>query len=145
MRDAQEYSENFNEFSIPSVLDGLQRRWFANHTQLAFFNRITKESKTYSLPKTKFNEDQIEILDIQVGKEKVWLSTSNGVFCFSLTDHEWRIYRNKPEDNKSLSFDSALSLCLDPKQPDEFIWVGTNGGGLNRMNTTTGDLSLIHI
>ena len=139
MRDAQEYSENFNEFSIPSVLDGLQRRWFANHMQLAFFNRITKEIKTYSLPKTKFNEDQIEILDILVGKEKVWLSTSNGVFCFSLTDHEWRIYRNKPEDNKSLSFDSALSLCLDPKQPDEFIWVGTNGGGLNGMNTTTGD------
>jgi len=44
---------------------------------------------------------------------------------------------NVPNDSSSLSFDLIFSLCPDPLQPDRYLWIGTNGGGLNRFDRKT--------
>jgi len=137
--DAKIYNESFNEFSIPTILDSQHRRWFANHLQLVYFNTRTKETKEYLLPENTLRDNQITITDIKVNKDKIWLSSSEGLYCFNLTNNKWQIFRNNPKDTKSLSFNSLLSLCLDPKQPEAYLWVGTNGGGLNRMEIATGE------
>jgi len=38
----------------------------------------------------------------------------------------------------SISWDIIFSVCPDPNQPEDFLWIGTNGGGLNRFEYKTG-------
>jgi ligand-binding sensor domain-containing protein/two-component sensor histidine kinase len=67
-----------------------------------------------------------------------WLGTTSGLYRFDPSDSSWRQYKNIPGDVTSLSGDIIFSLCPDPFQPDDYLWVGTNGGGLNKFEYKTG-------
>lgn len=47
-------------------------------------------------------------------------------------------YRNDPKDLSSLSNDFVCSVADDPLNPGTYLWVGTKGGGLNRLDIKTG-------
>lgn len=47
-------------------------------------------------------------------------------------------YRNNPRDPFSLSNDFVCSVAEDPINPGSYLWVGTKGGGLNRLDIKTG-------
>ncbi|HEX7846108.1 MAG TPA: triple tyrosine motif-containing protein, partial [Chitinophagaceae bacterium] len=67
------------------------------------------------------------------------LGTDNeGLLCFDRASNKWTIFKNDPKDKSSLSFNSIFTLCLDPVEPAKYLWIGTNGGGLNRMDLSTG-------
>jgi signal transduction histidine kinase len=42
-------------------------------------------------------------------------------------------------NKKTLSNKVVFSILPDPDFPDQFIWAGTNGGGLNKINLLTGE------
>jgi len=65
-----------------------------------------------------------------------WLGTTAGLFRFN----PWRQYKNILGDSTSLSTDVIFSLCPDPFQPRDYLWIGTNGGGLNRFEFKTGKM-----
>jgi ligand-binding sensor domain-containing protein/two-component sensor histidine kinase len=67
-----------------------------------------------------------------------WLGTTSGLYRFNPSDNSWRQYKNISGDSTSLSGDIIFSLCPDPSEPDKYLWVGTNGGGLNRFEFKTG-------
>ena len=67
-----------------------------------------------------------------------WIGTTFGLFRFDPLNKSWLQYKNVPGDTTSLSSDIIFSLCPDPFQPQEYLWVGTNGGGLNRFEYRTG-------
>jgi ligand-binding sensor domain-containing protein len=61
-----------------------------------------------------------------------------GLLRFSLAEKEWTVYKNKPIDSSSLTSNLIFSLCLDPVQPKKYLWIGTGGSGLNRMDMLKG-------
>jgi len=72
-----------------------------------------------------------------------WLSWINekGFLQFNPRSGAVRFFRNTPADPSSLSNNLVPSLLLDPRHPDSILWVGTGGGGLNRLDLKSGKFS----
>jgi len=69
----------------------------------------------------------------------IWLGSVNGLFSFDTETESIRsAYLHKPSDSSSINSNFVLSLCNDMKEPGNYLWVGTKGGGLNRLDKGTG-------
>ncbi len=64
----------------------------------------------------------------------MWIGTQDGLNRFD--GYEFKIFKHDPEDPKSLSNNYILALA---EGQDGDIWIGTNGGGLNRLDRETGE------
>lgn len=75
----------------------------------------------------------------------LFLCTSNGLIRAEFSDtglpEKFTLYQNEPTNLKSLSRNHTISLCDDPADPEQFIWVGIKGGGLNKLNKKTGEIT----
>ncbi len=69
---------------------------------------------------------------------KYWFATVKGLLCFDPKTQRWQTWQNSPGDTASLSENCTFSLCLDPRNPSKYLWVGTNGGGVCRLDFSTG-------
>ncbi|MCB0667695.1 MAG: response regulator, partial [Saprospiraceae bacterium] len=43
-------------------------------------------------------------------------------------------FLNEPGNPNSLSYNHVTSFLDDPNDPDQYLWISTKGGGINRMN-----------
>lgn len=69
-------------------------------------------------------------------KNVLWLGAGKGgLIRFSTTAGTAKSYRYRADDPTSLSSDDVLSIYRDPSGS---IWVGTFGGGLNRLDLASG-------
>lgn len=94
--------------------------------------------KSYSIPNdTEIPEPYVSqfYLDQQ---GIMWLATINGLYAFNESSNVWRHWKNIPGNTSSLSADGLLTLCPDPTEPEKYLWVGTEGAGLNRFNKLNG-------
>ncbi len=48
-------------------------------------------------------------------------------------------YNNDPANRNSLNYNHVSCFLDDPKEPEKYLWIATKGGGLNRLDKTTGD------
>ncbi len=62
----------------------------------------------------------------------LWFGTQDGLNRYD--GYTFKIYKNDPDDLKSLSHNSILALAEDKNAS---LWIGTCGGGLNRFDPTT--------
>lgn len=53
------------------------------------------------------------------------------------TEVTW--FHNKSDTRNSLNYNNVSCFLDDPARPDKFLWIGTKGGGLNRLDKTTGE------
>lgn len=65
---------------------------------------------------------------------RIYLGTVRGLFIFEPDEGKWEHFTADQGDDDELSHQTVLSLCLDPVNPDRFLWIGTEGGGLNRFD-----------
>lgn len=70
-----------------------------------------------------------------------WFATTAGLFALSPETGKWKVFSAVREKNKSLSLNKLLSVCLDPNQPQKYVWIGTEGSGLNRLDKITGNVA----
>jgi signal transduction histidine kinase/ligand-binding sensor domain-containing protein/CheY-like chemotaxis protein len=75
---------------------------------------------------------------VQTGDGHLWFGSLQGLVRFDPRTERFRYYRNDPADPTSLGHNSVQGLLRDPLQPDRFLWVGTGGGGLNRLDIEAG-------
>ncbi len=70
-----------------------------------------------------------------------WIGTPHGLVRGIPGPGGWTfsVFKNNPADRKSLNCDVVLATHDDLRQPDRYLWVGTRGGGLNRLDKTTGE------
>ncbi|QKZ14740.1 ATP-binding protein [Spirosoma sp. KUDC1026] len=70
----------------------------------------------------------------------LWIGTSKGLVRADhpYTTPSFSLYKNDTRERTSLSDDLVSSLLDDPNQPTRYLWVGTKGGGLNRLDKQTG-------
>lgn len=63
-----------------------------------------------------------------------WLASNDGLLRFEAETGACRLYRNDPRNPASMSHNWVKALLADPLAPDRYLWLGTNGGGLNRFD-----------
>lgn len=63
-----------------------------------------------------------------------WLGTKDGLMRFDPVEETFEVYRNNPVDKKSINNNTIKSICADPKDPGNYLWLGTDGGGLNKFD-----------
>jgi signal transduction histidine kinase/ligand-binding sensor domain-containing protein/CheY-like chemotaxis protein/AraC-like DNA-binding protein len=78
---------------------------------------------------------------VQTGDGHLWFGSLQGLVRFDPRTETFRHYRNDPGVPTSLGHDGVLALLRDPRQPDRILWVGTAGGGLNRLDVEAGTFS----
>lgn len=71
---------------------------------------------------------------------RLWITSSQGL-AEGIPDgkggYTFKAWRNDPANPHTLGYNTTLSLCEDPFSPDRYLWVGTKGGGLNRLDKTS--------
>ncbi|MDX9759190.1 MAG: SpoIIE family protein phosphatase [Bacteroidota bacterium] len=69
----------------------------------------------------------------------LWLGTvSRGLVHFRPSTGEFRIFSYEISDSTSISSNHVLSIAADPDHPGRYLWIGTDGGGLNRYDRHSG-------
>jgi signal transduction histidine kinase/ligand-binding sensor domain-containing protein len=74
---------------------------------------------------------------VETPSGSIIFGTNKGVFILNPAFGSWKSFRHSSRDNSSLPVDMVFSLCKDPAKPDEYLWIGTNGGGLVKLNLNT--------
>lgn len=72
------------------------------------------------------------------GQHIFWIGTGDGLFRFNEKTQQLQSFKNVPENSYSLSNNLIKSICPDPSDPENFLWIGTSGGGLNLFNKRDG-------
>jgi len=68
----------------------------------------------------------------------IWVGTNAGLFHFDPVSASFTTYRNDPTNQASLPLNQVRSIAMDPGFPDRFVWIGTAGAGLCRLDKQTG-------
>ncbi|WP_310588712.1 hybrid sensor histidine kinase/response regulator transcription factor [Larkinella rosea] len=119
------------------------RLWIGvNNGKLLRFNPATEVFERFSyqhlLPQSGA---EIETYALQLDQDgTLWIGTQKGLIKAqnSQSNPVFSIFKNNRANRQSLSNDFILSLAADPNRPDRFLWVGTKGGGLERLDKQTG-------
>ena len=111
---------------------------FGSTKALGQFNTRTKEfiSIPYPIPAQGGSYEFVQAI-AQDAQGIFWLGTMQGLLRLDPSTSAWNHYANKPDEPRSLSADVIFCLLNDPKESN-ILWVGTNGGGLNRLDKRTG-------
>lgn len=69
----------------------------------------------------------------------LWIATDNGVVkgIEKKGDYTFQLLQNDRKNPQSLPSNSIASFCDDPENPSQYIWIGTKGAGLVRMDKVT--------
>ncbi len=70
----------------------------------------------------------------------LWLGSAHGVQKYNLANERFAHYTHDPTNPNSLNHPNVLALYVAPDWP-ETLWIGTNGGGLNRFEGTQGRIT----
>ncbi len=124
---------------FPLYLDSNNVLWMGYKKKFLKYNTETGAFYIYDYPiiQDKDNFDFLQCIWPDAGNV-LWLGTQNGLMRFDEKNASWKYYAQKNSDTNSLSNNYIFSLCKDPLQPDKYLCIGTNGGGINRFNKLTG-------
>lgn len=109
------------------------------------FNVIDVKAKKiiaqYTLPISRNSNKSISQFysPFQDQQGRIWFGTNDGLFQFNPSLYPspkaWKIIRHDSKNIRSMSGNSILSLYPE----GEYVWIGTNGHGLTKMELTTGE------
>ena len=73
-----------------------------------------------------------------------WIGTQEGFAKVLFSDNENALpqvkwYYTNSATRNSLNYNHVSCFMDDPAEPGKYLWICTKGGGLNRLNKTTGD------
>jgi signal transduction histidine kinase/ligand-binding sensor domain-containing protein/DNA-binding response OmpR family regulator len=71
-----------------------------------------------------------------------WIGSSHGLIqgrpLQTKDNYQLKLFKNIPSDHLSLANNTVLSTLNDPFEPKRYLWVGTKGGGLQRLDLYKG-------
>lgn len=134
--------KNINEIPFPIYCDNKNNIWMGYKGFLIKFEPSSGKFKKIDFPDRKALYDYDFLQQIYQDGNILWLGTTDGLFSFDMvTEKINKKYLYNPGSETSLSNNYILSLNNDFKNPSKYLWAGTKGGGLNRLNKQTGKFS----
>ncbi len=130
--------EDYNEMLL---LEGDSNIWSGTPHTLCRFDRRTNTYHHAPYPRSRLGDTEQFLHAIHRAADGVlWLGTATGLLSYDRRadgEERWRVFTNDPKDTASISTDIVYTIQGDPRDPD-ILWLGTNGGGLNRLDKRTG-------
>lgn len=77
---------------------------------------------------------QVRTVIVQDKQGIFWLGTNDGLIRFDANNDSFKYYKNDPKNLQSLSNNLIKSICIDPYESKNILWIGTAGGGINRFD-----------
>ena len=70
----------------------------------------------------------------------IWIFAFDGLIRAKPLDngYQYHHFKNIPDDQNSLSNNTILCVADDPIDPSAYLWIGTKGGGLNKLDKDSG-------
>ncbi|HEY3385941.1 MAG TPA: two-component regulator propeller domain-containing protein, partial [Saprospiraceae bacterium] len=132
------------EFESTIMIDRTGMIWmgvecFGGEAQLIRLNKISGTQDKYVFPIEVIRNEHTFITDWYVDPQNIfWLATKQGLFSFNPATGAWKTFQVDHTREDALSNIHVLTICPDPKEPAKYLWIGTDGGGLNKLNISTG-------
>ncbi|GAA5225293.1 two-component regulator propeller domain-containing protein [Membranihabitans marinus] len=126
--------ERYNDKLIFEIFeDSHQQIWFTVGKYLCKLKSLSGEVEEYPILDYRLaNISGFE--SIYEDDEGVfYINTNMGLIKFNPQTGDSKSYTNDIHDVNSLNFNDVKCLLPDPQQPDEILWLGTGGGGLNKF------------
>lgn len=120
------------------ALDGRGHPWVAADSRLFHFDPAAERFDTWDFQKTLPEAKGVTAL-AQTADGSWWIGMDKGLVRAApvAQGFNFSAFKNDPTDRNSLRHNLVSSLLTDPSDPS-VLWVGTKGGGLNRLDTRTG-------
>jgi ligand-binding sensor domain-containing protein/signal transduction histidine kinase len=71
-------------------------------------------------------------------QDRLWIGSETGLYRLNLKTGELAVFQEGPQERGGLSVNSILSITEDVQGT---LWLGTFGGGLNRLDPNTGQVA----
>ncbi len=112
--------------------DSQNRIWIGGENKgLTVFYPETNQFYYFADEDNKIIKEMGIVYDIvEDDRRDIWIGTERGLIRYNHNLAKFEKYSNDPDDPKSLSEDFIWTLYYK----DDCIWIGTNGGGLNKFN-----------
>lgn len=136
------FSNTVSGFSL--FIDPKNRLWmyYVGKSNKNYIALIDKKNATitssYEIPECIDSPEPYVSQYYQDKNDIMWLATINGLYSFQETTNQWKHWKNIVGNNTSLSSNGVLSICPDPNHPDQYLWLGTEGAGINKFEKSTG-------
>lgn len=84
--------------------------------------------------KNSNNENRAISKLIETKQGIIWFGTDQGLFRLDRNKKTWRTWQHESLNKTSLSSNQIFSIAADPALPDKYLWIGTNGSGVDRLD-----------
>ncbi|MBE7171981.1 MAG: hypothetical protein INR73_15450 [Williamsia sp.] len=125
---------------FPMYGDSHNNIWMGYNRYLFRYNISTGRFTRYEYPVHLRSYDYDFLQCIYEDEDRLWLGSASGLFCLYPATGRMVHYEHQPANTRSLSNNLVISLQPDRRQPGRYLWIGTRGGGLNRLDKTSGDV-----
>ena len=114
--------------------------WLGTMGGLYIFNPVTNTMTEYKKSVTDaFSLPHNSVWKIYEDRQgKVWIGMYSGMLCY-VDVNEGNAFQSYRMGNSGLNYVPVSAFAED----DNYLWIGTEGGGVNRMDKRTGDFRLL--
>lgn len=130
---------DYTTMPFPLLADKTSNIWMGYNRYLIKYDWVTNKFSKYEYP-AKYIQYEFDFLQsIYQDEDVLWLGSINGLFSFDMKQEKMlHVYVNDENDSSYISNNVAFSFCPDVEEPERYFWIGTKGGGLNRLDKLTG-------
>ena len=132
----------FTEYTsapFPLMADKTNNIWMGYNRYFVKYDWKTNKFSKYEYPVEYIQYDYDFLQSIYQDDNLLWIGSVNGLFCFDIKEEKMlRAYLNDENDSTSISNNVSFSFLTDVENPERYLWIGTKGGGLNRLDKQTG-------
>jgi signal transduction histidine kinase/ligand-binding sensor domain-containing protein len=124
---------------FPLFADRATSIWMGYNGQLVRYDWANNRFSNYDYPAGYMQYDFDFLQSIYEDDDGLWLGSANGLFLFDVKREKMiRVFANDEKDTTSIASNAVFSFCADVNEPERYLWIGTKGGGLNRLDKHTG-------
>jgi sugar lactone lactonase YvrE len=131
---------NLSDNTKPDFLfiDRHDNLWFQCYGKMMSYN-IAADSLTvyHSLPVFMDADRSFQIMYEDV-KGTLWITTSKDFYSYDPYNGKTKFFYHISNDTNTVVSSNVSCFCDDPLQPVRFLWIGTRGSGLSRLDKLTG-------
>ncbi len=122
-------------------------RWFVGANVLSVYDSALHGFRHFTIVNGELVRDPkfIRSYELMIGAARkdqdgsFWLCVDRvGLFRFDPVTLSLKGFFHDDNDSTSLSSNNVISMAEDPAEPNRFLWIGTDGGGLNKFEKATG-------